>query len=139
MLSIKHWYNKFFNKNNTIPQKTINNKICKIELSLSNDFDMDVFIEFDNLEINSIEKYNLYTEKIAYFLNTINSEHVTYNIAKLIIEDIGSNKEYTQFSNDIIKYWTILEKEKENQAKEKHLNAPLIRPIEVFSKYYNTK
>ena len=138
MLSIKHFFNKWFKKPKQKIKKSPNNSLCKIELLLNKNFTIDVFIEFDNLEINSMNDYQLFVEKISSFLNQINSHQLTYTIAELIIQDIGKEPQYTQFCNDIIKRWTILEKQKEHQQDANYHDGPIIKPSEAFSKYYNT-
>lgn len=141
MLLIKQLYNLFDifkkNKENEKAKKDPSN-FCVIELALNTNFDVDIFIEFDNLEITSEQEYNLYTSKIAEFLNTVNSQYVTYTLAKLIMEDIGGIEQYKQFTNDVIRKWTILEKEKDKEKEQIAINDPIIKPTEVFSKYYNT-
>jgi hypothetical protein len=141
MLSIKQLFSKFFKKttndNNPI-DKSIQENICTIEMSLTKNFDVDIFVSFDNLQIKSTDDYITYINKISEFLNTINSQYVTYTLAKLILDDIGKDNKYKQFAEDIIQQWTILEKDKEKQ-KIFSQNFPLVRPMEVFSKYYNAK
>jgi len=139
MLSIKQLFNTFFKKtvNDNKPiSKHIEENICTIEMSLTKNFDVDIFISFDNLHIKTTNDYITYTNKISEFLNTINSQYVTYTLAKLILDDIGKDGKYKQFAEDIIQQWTVLEKEKEKIFSQ---NFPLVRPMEVFSKYYNTK
>ena len=109
-------------------------EIFSIKFMLSRQYDVDLFLEMNDIIIEDNEAMEILSQRCGEFLYSINSGVYKKNIIGLILDELEGER-YHQFIEKIIFIWTALE-EKEAMGKIKNSkNRPFIRPTEVFSRY----
>lgn len=142
MLFIKRLFNKTDKSNSkkdAQEQPDKNQKyVCNINFGLLKDSSVDISIELNNIHVN---ENNILDEsaKIAAFLHILTTGGLSVNIANILVQQIGSNHQYSLFVDEIIKSWVIYQSEHDKQISlmDKQSDTPVIKPTEVFGQYYS--
>lgn len=128
---IKSFLIKLFNLLKRPIQDTKNNRPLDVILSLTNNYEIDLSIlmqpDLDNLPPDQISET---AEKYAEFFHILTSPKLKPQIIEILVDQIKTEKN-AHFINNIIVYWSIIEKEFKRQMTEKR-NSSFIKPSQVF-------
>lgn len=140
MSFIKHLFNKKNSKDSIQESESSENKsdqrICSLMFDLIDTESIDISIELCDIKIDESNFHSM-ANKIATFLHLLNNGALSINIANIMINQIGSNPKYSKFIDTIIQNWIVYQTEHEKQITKNKNNTPVIKPTEVFGKYYN--
>lgn len=102
-----------------------------ISLTNNGEIDLSVYIDTDG----DAAKKNMFdfTQRCAEFLNAASSPKLRTQIMSIILDQIR-NKNNQIIVENIIMFWSLLDKE-EQDKKEKLNNKTYILPSQVFAKY----
>ena len=142
MLFIKRLFSLFKKNNHSRNRNKQNHELisedsmCAVNANLLYDGTVDLSIEMHNIDVNNTNFYKQ-ANNIASFLHLLNTGGLSTNIANIMVTQIGSDPKYSLFIDQIIKSWVIYQTEHETHTQINHTNNAVIKPTDVFGKYYN--
>lgn len=135
MLLIKRMFNFFKKKYDDSYTPDFDNDKIIIKLGLTDNYEIDIAIEINDLSVDNEADMLFKSQKIAQFFNTIFSGKINSNISQIILNQIGDEEKYKHFVDSIIYNWILMEKNDTEEEKNSIDNIPLIKPTQVFMKY----
>lgn len=110
--------------------------IFSISIGLSADTSVDMSIELAE-SVSNPDHATKQSVDIAQFLHILTSGGMNQNISEMLVEQIGQDLKYKQVVDNILKAWIIFQKEYDKHKNRISSEYPLIKPTEVFGKYYS--
>jgi len=103
-----------------------------IETCLTNNYDIDLSIDFKQLKIDQTDKDSI--EKIAKFFHLFSTDTFSTTLASILIDNIATeDKEHEEFITNLITSWLVLQKTSNNKKGQSTISqTPVIPPNKVF-------
>lgn len=132
----KNFRSYFIKKNSTKQkEKQTNPVLIDIQVSLTDDFDIDISMEFIDLVVNEHDKELV--EKVAKFFHLFSTETFNVTLANILVKNIASeNKEYKTFVTKVVANWLLLQKTSKIFGEDSIIDTPVVSPNQVFLQHY---
>jgi hypothetical protein len=132
----KNFRSYFIKKNSTKQkEKQTNPALIDIQVSLTDDFDIDISMEFIDLVVNEHDKELV--EKVAKFFHLFSTETFNVTLANILVKNIASeNEEYKTFVTKVVANWLLLQKTSKIFGENSIIDTPVVSPNQVFLQHY---
>ena len=131
-------WRKFFPKQKPVNNTEFKDNTIIITIGLTNDYDVDISVEMQDLDIKNHGDLIYKSQKIAQFFQTITSGGINYTLTKILMEQIGDDPDYKNFIDTLIYNWILLEKQKDTTDNDLVSSEAVVPPSDVFGKYTTT-
>lgn len=133
------WRNFFKKKETTNNPVEFKNDTIIITIGLTRDYDVDVSVEIQDLDVKNHADMIYKAQKIAQFFQTVTSGGINYTLTKILMEQIGDDPDYKNFIDTLVYNWIVLEKKKETEEANLSSSEAVVPPSDVFGKYTTTE
>ncbi len=130
-------FRSYFSKKNSTKQKEkqTNPTLIDIQVSLTDDFDIDISMEFIDLVVNEHDKELV--EKVAKFFHLFSTETFNVTLANILVKNIASeSEEYKTFVTKVVANWLLLQKTSKIFGEGSIIDTPVVSPNQVFLQHY---
>lgn len=132
-------WRKFFPKKQSANNTEFKDDTIIITIGLTEDYDVDVSVEIQDLNIKNHGDLIYKSQKIAQFLQTVTSGGINYTLTKILMEQIGDDPDYKNFIDTLIYNWILLEQKKDKTDNDLVSSEAVVPPSDVFGKYTTTE
>lgn len=131
----KNFRSYFTKKNDTQEETSKDTPLINIGVTLTEDFDIDISMEFVELAVN--EKDTELIEKVAKFFHLFSTETFNVTLANILVKNIATeSKEYETFVTKVVANWLLLQKTSKILGEESIIETPVVPPNQVFLQHY---
>ena len=130
-------FRSYFSKKNSTKQKEKQTRptLIDIQVSLTDDFDIDISMEFIDLVVNEHDKELV--EKVAKFFHLFSTETFNVTLANILVKNIASeSEEYKTFVTKVVANWLLLQKTSKIFGESSIIDTPVVSPYQVFLQHY---